>query len=225
MEVAKKPAVIGFLAIIGLELATFLIAAISALLTLLVPVLVIVTKAAIFGHILFLAGLIAINIKEQCQKKETPTVIMLLLCKPCKKYLKPRETIQNDVLITPPSAETIVDHCLRHKPVTWQQQILKEIQQDTWELPTENKPKTTPEFQNTDIISYHDINLLNNQLAIPIVCWQAINRVTTLLDAIKASEMKIIASELEIPKYRKMNKTQLLIEIVEAYDNAPAFSQ
>jgi hypothetical protein len=37
--------------------------------------------------------------------------------------------------------------------------------------------------------------------------------------------MKSIASELKIPKYRSMNKSQLLVEIVEAHENAPAFSE
>jgi hypothetical protein len=37
--------------------------------------------------------------------------------------------------------------------------------------------------------------------------------------------MKSIAAELKIPKYRQMTKTQLLLEIVEAHEKAPEFSQ
>ncbi|HEY9299180.1 MAG TPA: hypothetical protein VIQ31_23050 [Phormidium sp.] len=232
---ALKPAAIGFLTILGFSITTALATAISTLIALLIPALVITTKAAIFGYPLFLAGLIAIKIKEQCKKKETRKVIaMLPPCKPCEKHFKQIETIQNEVLITPPSTEAIFDYQLRPKQPTWQQQILKEI----WlhgELPTANQPTT--EIQDTsqptealaipgmDTALRRDAKPLNNQLAISTTCWQAISATAKLLDGIKASELKSIASELQIPKSRNMNKTQLLIEIVTAHESDPAFFQ
>lgn len=57
---------------------------------------------------------------------------------------------------------------------------------------------------------------LNNQLALISVCWQAFASVTESLKSVKASEMKAIASQLEIPKYRNMNKSQLLVAIAYA---------
>ena len=226
-KLAQKPAAIGFAAIIGLGLSTALATAVSTLLALLIPVLLIITKAAIFGYPLFLAGLIAMNPKEQCQKKEAPTIAILPPGKPYKKLIKQTETIQNDVLITPPSVEAIFDYQLRPKPPTWQQQILKEIQQN-WKLPTEIKEalEATKVFDRPRLntASHRDANPFN-QLTITTICWQAMSQVSELLDKIKASEMKSIAAELKIPKYRQMNKTQLLLEIVEAHNNAPEFSQ
>ncbi len=66
---------------------------------------------------------------------------------------------------------------------------------------------------------------ISSEFAIALVCWQALKQTTELLNAVKASEMKKIAAELAIPKYRNMNKTQLLIEIVAAHKSALAFSQ
>lgn len=231
---AQKSAVIGFLTISGLGIATISATLISALLALLIPVLVTATKAAIFGYPLFLAGLIAIKIKEQCQTKEALTLAILPPGKLHQKNLKQIETIQNEVLVTPPSAETIFDYHLTSKQPTWQQQILKEIRQD-WRLPTENQPTT--EIQEAskstealarsglDIASRRDAKPLNNQLALITICWQAISKTATLLDAIKSSELKTIASQLQITRYRNMNKTQLLVSITDAFDNIPVFSQ
>jgi hypothetical protein len=66
---------------------------------------------------------------------------------------------------------------------------------------------------------------LSNQLAIQRICWEALAATAKLLDGIKASEMKSSAAGLQIPKYRNMNKTQLLLEIVRAYEEAPVFSE
>jgi hypothetical protein len=204
-----------YLILVGIT--TTLATAISALLGLLIPVFTITTKAAIFGYPLFLAGVIALNIKQQCQTKEAPTIIILPPCKPYEKHIK-QEIIQNDVLITSPSFKVIFDHHFTPKAPTWQQQMLKEIQQPTTEIQEASEP-------TEDTASRHDAQPINNQLAILTICWQAIGETAVLLDAIKASEMKTIASELQIPKYRNMNKTQLLLEIVEAHESAPAFSQ
>jgi hypothetical protein len=62
-------------------------------------------------------------------------------------------------------------------------------------------------------------------MTILTICWQALSETAKLLNTIKASEMKDTASKLEIPKYRNMNKTQLLLEIVEAHEALPAFSE
>ncbi len=217
MKLAQKSAAIGFVTILTLGITTTLATAISALLALLIPVFTITTKAAIFGYPLFLAGVIALNIKQQSQTKEASTIAILPPSKPYEKHIK-QEIIQNDVLITSPSFEVIFDHHFTPKAPTWQQQILKEIQQPTTEIKEASEP-------TDDTASRHEAQPLNNQLAILTICWQAIGETATLLDAIKASEMKSIASELQIPKYRNMNKTQLLLEIVEAHESAPAFSQ
>ncbi|MEW5860370.1 MAG: Rho termination factor N-terminal domain-containing protein [Cyanobacteriota bacterium] len=231
INLAQKPAAIGFLTIIGLGFTTALTTAILALFALLTLILSTATKAAIFGYPLFLAGVIAINIKEQCQKKETPIIAMLPPSQPDDRLIKQTELIENKVLITAPSIETIFHQQLATKQPTWQQQLLKEIR---LELPSENPPKA--ESQDTsqsaealarpglDTASHHDGTPFS-QLNITIICWQAISQAAVLMDAVKASEMKEIASQLEIPKYRKMNKSQLLVEIVEAFNNAPAFSQ
>ena len=55
---AKKPAAIGFLTILGLATVIALATAISNLLALLIPLLMLVTKAAIYAYPLFIAGLI-----------------------------------------------------------------------------------------------------------------------------------------------------------------------
>jgi hypothetical protein len=219
MKLAQKSAAIGFVTILTLGITTTLATAISTLLALLIPVFTITTKAAIFGYPLFLAGVIALNIKQQCQTKEASTIAILPPSKPYEKHIK-QEIIQNenDVLITSPSFKVIFDHHFTPKAPTWQQQILTEIQQPTTEIQEASEP-------TEDTASRHETQPLNNQLTILTICWQAIGETAVLLDAIKASEMKTIASELQIPKYRNMNKTQLLLEIVEAHESAPAFSQ
>lgn len=210
---AQKTAAIAFATVLGLGLFTAFATAISALLALLIPVLVAATKAAIFGYPLFVAGLIAINIKEQCQKKEAPTTAMLPPCQPIQPTAQ-TQLIGTKVLVLPP-AKTLNEYYLHPQTLNWQQQILKEIRQiDTCALPTSNQQQEQRKPKP-----------LNNQLATVTVGWQAINQVAILLEAIKASELKSFASALGIPKYRKMNKTQLLVEIVAAYDNAPAFSR
>lgn len=232
---AQKSAAIGFATILGLGIATAWATAISALLALLIPVLTIAEKAAIFGYLPFLAGVIALNIKEQCQKKDTTTITMLPLCQPCKKHIKQTEAIPNEILIMPPSVEAIFDYHLTPKAATWQQQILNQLR---WQLRAETQPttETTNEIQETskptealtrpglDTTAPHNANPFN-QLNITTICWQSMSQVSELLDKIKASEMKSIAAELKIPKYRQMNKTQLLLEIMEAHNNAPEFSQ
>jgi hypothetical protein len=232
---AQKSAAIGFATILGLGIATAWATAISAWLALLIPVLTIAEKAAIFGYLPFLAGVIALNIKEQCQKKDTTTITMLLPYQPCKKPIKQTDAIPNEILIMPPSVEAIFDYHLTPKAATWQQQILNQIR---WQLRGENQPttETNNEIQETskpaealarlglNTTAPHNANTFN-QLNITTICWQSMSQVSELLDKIKASEMKSIAAELKIPKYRKMNKTQLLLEIVEAHNNAPEFSQ
>jgi hypothetical protein len=230
-KLAQKSAAIGFITIIGLGLISSIAVALSTLLALLAPLLIAVTKAAIYGYPLFLAGLIAFKIQEQCQKKETTPITVLPLCKPCEKRIKQIGILQNEVLITPPSTDTIFNYFLTPKQPTSQQQILKKIQ---LELPIENppKPKIKDASKPTEVLvipgldttSRRDAKALNNQLSILIICWQAISETATLLDNIKASEMKSIASELQISGYRKMNKTQLLIEIIAAHESAPKFS-
>jgi hypothetical protein len=217
MFLAQKSAAIGLVTILALGITTTLATAISALLALLIPVFTITTKAAIFGYPLFLAGVIALNIKQQCQTKEATTIIILPPSKPHEKHIK-QEIIQNDLLIKSPFFEVIFDHQFTPKAPTWQQQMLKEIQQPTTEIQEASEP-------TEDTASRHDAQPLNNQLAILTICWQAIGETAVLLDAIKASEMKSIASELKIPRYRNLNKTQLLLEIVEAHESAPAFSE
>ncbi len=212
---AQKPAAIGFLTILGLGIATALATAISTLLALTIPVLLAATKTAIYGYPLFIAGLILIK----TQKKATPKIELLPPCQPFKQ----QELTQNEVLITPPLLETIFNNHLKPKQPTWQQMILEEIQQNL-QTPIETDGMQTTEDSNRPRLTQR-ISKPFNQLNIATICWQAINETAKLLDKIKASEMKSIASELQIPKYRSMNKTQLLLEIVTAHENAPEFSQ
>ena len=177
------------------------------------------TKAAILGYPLFLAGLIATNMKQN-QQTETPAIPLLPPHKPCLE----RERIENEVLITPWSAEAIFDYHLSPKQPNWQQQILKEIQPLT-EIQNPSQSPQTPTRLQLDTTSRHDTKFLNNRFALLAICWQAIGETVTLLNAIKASEMKSVASQLKIPRYRSLNKTQLLLEIVEAHESAPAFSE
>lgn len=123
------------------------------------------------------------------------------------KPIKQVETIENEVLITPISDENLLIQSF----------FKTSLEQPTTEI---------QEASETDKTSTkRDIKPLSNQLATQMIGWQAINNVSNLLNKIKASELKSIASELHIPKYRNMNKTQLLLAITEAFDNAPAFSQ
>jgi hypothetical protein len=213
---AKKPAAIGFLIILGLATITALVTAISNLLNLLIPLLMVVTKAAICAYPLFITGLILIK----NQKKATPNIELL----PPYSPLKQQEIIENEILITPPSVETIFNNHLKPKQITWQQQILKEIQQQA-EIQEASKPTEALASPGLDTALCRDAKPLNNQLITQMICWQALSVTAKLLDQIKASEMKSIASELKIPKYRSMNKFQLLIEIVDAHEHAPAFSE
>lgn len=222
MKLAQKPAAIGFLTILALGITTTLATAISALLALLIPVCLIATKAAILGYPLFLAGLIATNMKQN-QSTKTPAISLLPPHKPCLEQ-ETQETIENEVLITPLSAEAIFDYHLSPKQPNWQQQILKEIQ-PLAEIQNTSQSAQTPIRLELDTTARHDTKSLNNRFALLAICWQAISQTATLLDAIKASEMKSIASELKIPRYRSLNKTQLLLEIVEAHESAPAFSE
>jgi hypothetical protein len=52
-----------------------------------------------------------------------------------------------------------------------------------------------------------------NQLALSLVCWEAMNQVALALKPIKASELKEVASSLKIKNYRRMNKSELLVAI------------
>jgi hypothetical protein len=230
-KLAQKPAAIGFFTIIGLGLTSSIAIAISILLALLIPLLITATKAAIYGYPLFIAGLIAFKTQDQCQKKEITTIAVLPSCKPCDKRIKQIELLQNKVLITLLFTDAILNYFLTPKQPNWQQQILKKIQ---LVLPIENQPKAEiPDaYKPTEVLvrpglntaSRCDAKALSNQLSILRICWQAISETAKLLDDIKASEMKTIASELQITGYRKMNKTQLLIEIVAAHESAPEFS-
>lgn len=213
---AQKPAAIGFLSILGLATITALVTAISNLLDLLIPVLMLVTKAAIYAYPLFIAGLILIK----NQKKATPNIELL----PPYYPLKEQEVIENEILITPPSVETMFNNHLKPKQLIWQQQIFKEIQQQT-EIQEASKPTEALASPGLDTALCRDAKPLNNQLITQMICWQALSLTAKLLDQIKASEMKSIAAELKIPKYRAMNKTELLLEIVEAHEHAPAFSE
>jgi hypothetical protein len=118
--------------------------------------------------------------------------------------IKQQEIIENEVLITPISDEDLLIQSFFEQSI---EQPTNEIQEVA-----ETKLK-------------QGIKPLNNQLALTTICWQTISETAKLLDSIKASEMKSIASELQIPKYRSMNKTQLLLEIVTAHEHAPEFSQ
>jgi hypothetical protein len=211
---AQKPAEIGFLTILLLATITAFVTAISTLLDLVIPVLTIVTKAAIYAYPLFITG--SILIKNQ--KKVTPNIKLL----PPYSPLKQQEIIRNEVLITPPSLETIFNNHFKPKQLTWQQQILKNIQQQT-EIQDAAESTEALARPGLDTASYRDAKLLNNQLATQIICWQALSTTAKLLNQIKVSEMKATAAELKIPKYRSMNKSQLLVKIVDAHEHAPAF--
>ena len=123
------------------------------------------------------------------------------------KPIKQQEIIENEVLITPLSDEYLLIQSFFNQP----------LEQPTPEIKEANE--TTKTFIK------RDIKPLNNQLALTTICWQALSHVSEKLSKIKASELKSIASEMHIPKYRNMNKTQLLLAITEAFDSAPAFSQ
>jgi hypothetical protein len=212
IHLAQKPAAIGFISILGLGITAALASAISSLLALLVPVLLTATKAAIFGYLPFMAGFIALNLKEQHQTKETHTITLLPPFKHYKKCMI-QEEHTNNVLITPPPIESIFKLHLAPKQPTWEQWILKQIRLETRETQSEPEiQETSPPIENP---AQSNIKPVNNRLANTVICWQALHQVSTLLDDTKASELKNIASKLEIPKYRHMNKTQLLVSISE----------
>lgn len=208
MKLALKPAVMGFLAIFGLATTSILVSALSTLLALLVPFLLIATKAAIFGYPIFIAGMIAINFKQQPQTKEPTTIALLPPTQLYPETIEQAQVSANEVLITPP-IELIIQH-MQPKKQTWEQQIINEIR---LELPKIESDAQTQEVVKTP--AQRDIKPLNNQLALPVICWQALNKVSQLMNEIKASEMKSIASKMDIPKYRGMTKTQLLVAISE----------
>jgi hypothetical protein len=101
---------------------------------------------------------------------------------------------------------------------TWQSWITNQL---IFDQPTE---ATTPKAKADTIPTTKVKPAISTKFAITFACWQALEQTNELLNAIKASEMKKIAADLEIPKYRNMNKTQLLIEIIAAHESAPAFS-
>ncbi len=212
VKLAQKPAAIGLFAILGLGITTALTTAISTLIALVIPVLATATKAAIFGYPLFLAGTIALNIKQQCQTKESLTIALLPPSKPYEKRINQVE-ITNEVLITPPAIESIFKLHVAPKQPTWEQRILEQIRPETPESQFDTEIQEISQLIEQPAKS--NIKPLSNRLATSIVCWQAIGKVSELLDDTKASEMKSIASKLEIPKYRSMNKTQLLAAISE----------
>jgi hypothetical protein len=74
-------------------------------------------------------------------------------------------------------------------------------------------------------ITNRDAKPLNNKLAIELICWQTIKDLNTLLDRFKMSELKEIASELQVKSYRKMKKLELALELLDAYEKAPSFSE
>jgi hypothetical protein len=103
--------------------------------------------------------------------------------------------------------------------------ILEEIQQNL-QTPIKTDAMQSAEDSNSPRLkTTQRIDKPFNQLNIATICWRTISETSKLLDNIKASEMKWIAAELKIPKYRNMNKTQLLLEIVTAHEKAPEFSQ
>jgi hypothetical protein len=102
---------------------------------------------------------------------------------------------------------------------TWQSWITNQL---ILEEPTE---ATTLKAETDTILIRKVKSAISSELAITLACWQAIIQTTEHLNAIKASEMKKIAADLEIPKYRNMNKTQLLLEIISAHESAPEFSE
>jgi hypothetical protein len=98
-------------------------------------------------------------------------------------------------------------------PVSWQRSLSEPItlcKTQTKTLPltlpacTIN-PSTKPPF---------------NQLALSLVCWEAMNQVALALNPIKASELKEVASSLKIKNYRRMNKSELLVAIAFTTSNS-----
>lgn len=212
IHLAQKPAAIGLISILGLGITAALASAISSLLALLVPVMLAATKAAIFGYLPFMAGFIALNLKEQHQTKETHTIPLLPPFKPYEKC-RIQEENTNDVLITPPPIESIFKLHVAPKQPSWEQWILNQIRREITETQSEPEiQETSPPIENPP---QSKIKPLNNRLANTVICWQALHQVSTWLDETKASELKNIASKLKIPKYRQMNKTQLLVSISE----------
>ncbi len=196
---AFKASAIVFLIIFALGIFTGFISAFLALLLTLIPLLETVTKVIIYSYPLFVTGVFVLNLSEELQTKETPTTKLITSAK--QKRTKEIETIENGVIITPPSDEDL---------------LLSNFYNST-------KPETLEQLESPEL--HRQIESLNNQLALDAICWQALATTAKLLDGIKASEMKSMAAELQIPKYRNMNKTQLLLEIIRADDEAPVFSE
>jgi|SRR5919199_4157539 hypothetical protein len=96
---------------------------------------------------------------------------------------------------------------------------LKEI--DSWGT---IQPISEPE-KETKIICNRDSKPLNNELTINLIHWEAFNNVSNSLDKFKMSELKEIASEIPIKGYRKMKKLELALEILQAHERAPIFSE
>lgn len=196
---ALKAAAIGFLIIFALGILTGFVSAVLAFLLTLIPLLETATKVIIYSYPLFVTGVFALNLSEELQTKETPTTKLITSAQ--QKRIKEIETIENGVIITAPSDEDL---------------LLSNFYNST-------KPETLEQLELPEL--HRQFESLNNQLALDGICWQALATTAKLLDEIKASEMKSMAAELQIPKYRSMNKTQLLLEIIRADDEAPVFSQ
>lgn len=130
------------------------------------------------------------------EQEEHSQVIELL--PPSKRPIKQVELIENEVLITPPSDEDLLIYSFFQEP----------LEQPTTEIQEAAETEKTP--------TTRDIKPLNNRLALTTICWQTLSNVSEKLSKIKASELKSIASELQIPKYRSLNKSQLLVEIMQA---------
>ncbi len=144
------------------------------------------------------------NITNIEQEGYSQAIAVLPASKP--KRIKQQEIIENEVLVTPFFDAEFLIHSFFEQPI---------------EQPAIDTKEVT-ETDKTPVKRY--INSLNNQLALKTTCWQAIAKVSELLDKIKASELKSIASELQISKYRSMNKSQLMISIIKAQEEAPEFS-
>jgi hypothetical protein len=54
--------------------------------------------------------------------------------------------------------------------------------------------------------------LLNNPLALQIICSEAFAKVAQNLKLIKASELKQVANSLKIKNYRQLNESELLAQ-------------
>jgi hypothetical protein len=150
---------------------------------------------------LLLPVIVAGTITSDTNQEETQPIALIPPKKPSQK--RKQEIIENEVIITPPSDEYLLLHSFLEESIKESPEVLETLE---------------PQIQQST-------NPLNNQLATIIICWQAIAKVSIILDKIKASELKSIASDLQIPRYRNMNKSQLMISIIKAQEEAPEFSQ